>query len=222
VLRRWLEHLREHWQLRHDGDAEARRWIVVDTETTGLDPDRDPMLSIGAVAVCDGRICLGDSFELLVQSDAPPDPANVIVHGIGRTARESATPVAEAMRQWRAWRAGAPAVGFHAEFDRRVLRAAILRANLEPDRRPWLDLAHLAPALCQGASPSLRSLDDWLEHLQIPMHERHSAGADALATAQLLLRLLPLAARQQLQTLPQLRSLSRRWLARQQQLGGGA
>ncbi len=38
------------------------RFIALDSETTGLDPRRDRLITIGAVAVVDGEIRLDDSF----------------------------------------------------------------------------------------------------------------------------------------------------------------
>ena len=60
--------------------------------------------------------------------------------------------------------------------------------------RAWLDLAPLAGALVPEAYRyGGRSLDDWLAAFGIECTIRHNAAADALATAELLLRLRSLA-----------------------------
>jgi DNA polymerase-3 subunit epsilon len=64
----------------------------------------------------------------------------------------------------------------------------------QPFDNPWLDLAQLAPALFPAVP--LKSLDEWLARFGIPVGERHSAAADAFATALLAARLLPEARRQ--------------------------
>lgn len=203
-------------------DADARRWIVVDTETTGLNPDRDSMLSIGGVAIADGRLELADSFEMVVYAEGPVVAENVLVHGIGHELRAAGVPLEEAIPTWRSWRDGAPAIAFHAEFDRRMLRTAVRRAGLEPDPRPWLDVAHLGEALDPEFGDRPRSLDEWLEHASIPIVERHSAAADALATAQLLMKLLPEASRRGVTGLPALRRMARRHHRRRAAESGGA
>jgi DNA polymerase-3 subunit epsilon len=58
------------------------------------------------------------------------------------------------------------------------------------------------------------ALDEWLEHFQIPCLQRHQAAADALATAELLLRLWPRLRRETGGELAALERLaaSRHWL----------
>ena len=190
-----------HWLLRETGRAasgpDLHRWVVVDTETSGLDPQRDRLLAIGGVAVDDGAVVVDDSFEVVVQCDTTSDAKNVAVHGIGQVAQASGVPAVEAIGAFRDWAADAPRVGFHADFDRKVLRTAFASAGIEGDDCPWLDLAPLAAAL-QPDEQSRRdaSLDDWLVAFGIECTFRHNAASDALATAELLLRLRALAAAQ--------------------------
>jgi DNA polymerase-3 subunit epsilon len=106
-------------------------------------------------------------------------------------------PGPEALAAFRAWVADAPLVGFHADFDRAVLRNAYAGAGMPADDRPWLDLAPLAAALMpQAARYGGHSLDDWLAVFGIECTIRHNAAADALATAELLLRLRAMAVKQ--------------------------
>jgi len=188
-LRRWLG--------RDAAATPAGRWVVVDTETSGLDPERDRLLAIGAVAVDDGGILLDDSFEIVLQGDPSGDAANIVVHGIGHGAQAAGIPARGALEAFRAWTADAPRVGFHTDFDRAVLRVAFAGAGLPADDRPWLDLAPLAGALVPEAYRyGGRSLDDWLAAFGIECTIRHNAASDALATAELLLRLRAIAAQQ--------------------------
>jgi len=172
------------------------RWVVVDTETSGLDPMRDRLLAVGAVAVDDDGIVVDDSFEVVLRSTPSGDPENIVVHGIGHGAQAGGVAPVEALTEFSAWTAGAPRVGFHADFDRAVLGAAFDQAGIPRDDSPWLDLAPLAAALVPEAHRyGGRSLDDWLAAFGIECTIRHNAAADALATAELLLRLRAIAAR---------------------------
>ena len=188
-LRRWLS-----------GDTAPTlegRWVVVDTETSGLDPEHDRLLAIGAVAVDDDGISLDDSFEIVLKGDPSGDAANIVVHGIGHGAQAAGVPVRSALEAYREWAADAPRVGFHTDFDRAVLRVAFAGAGLPADDRPWLDLAPLAGALVPEAYRyGGRSLDDWLAAFGIECTIRHNAASDALATAELLLRLRGIGAKQ--------------------------
>ena len=63
------------------------RWVVVDTETSGLDMARDRLLSVGAVAVRGGKVLFAESFHRKVRQASPSAPGNIVVHGIGADAQ---------------------------------------------------------------------------------------------------------------------------------------
>ena len=141
--------------------------------------------------------CSDDSFELVLQGERAGDAANIAIHGIGHGAQAAGVPAPAALAAFRDWAGAAPRVGFHSDFDRVALRTAFARAGIAADAAPWLDLAALAQALVPETSrDGNRSLDDSLAAFGIECTIRHNAAADALATAELLLRLRAIAARQ--------------------------
>lgn len=192
----------------------AARWVVVDCETSGLDPARDRLLAVGAVAVRAGRIELGESFNAVLRQDAASDPANILVHGIGGEAQRNGRPAAEVLHEFSEFLGDGLPVAFHAPFDDAVLRRAMARQPGLRLPRGWLDLAQLAPALHPGPDRVRRALDDWLAEFGIACPARHDALADAYATAQLLLVLLAEAERQGAGTVDRMRRLERsgRWI----------
>ena len=195
----------------------AAHWVVVDCETSGLDPAHDRLLAVGAVTVRGGRIELGESFSAVLRQDAPSEPANILVHGIGGEAQRNGRPATQALRELSEFLGGGLPVAFHAPFDAAVLRRAMASAGLDTPRG-WLDAARLAPALFPGAGPATgerRALDDWLAEFGIACPARHDALADAYATAQLLLVLLAEAERQGAATVDRMRRLERsgRWIS---------
>jgi DNA polymerase III subunit epsilon len=184
------------------------RWVVIDCETSGLDAARDRLLSVGAVAIRDGRIQLSDFFEARVRQQMPSTAENILIHGIGGDAQLGGLPPEQVIRTLATHvDVAAIPVGFHADFDERVLRR-----HGFVTRSRWLDLATLAPALFPERKAKL--LDDWLSEFDIAAHGRHDALGDAFATAQLLLVALAEAKHQGIDTLQGLRRVqrSRRWL----------
>jgi DNA polymerase-3 subunit epsilon len=183
------------------------RWVVIDCETSGLDAARDRLLSVGAIAVRDGRIGLAESFQAHVKQQAPSAVDNILIHGIGGDAQLAGSPVTEVVQHLAAHAGDAMPVGFHADFD-----AAVLRRHGFVARSRWLDLAMLAPVLFPGRKA--QQLDDWLAEFGIASHARHDALGDAFATAQLLLVALAEAKRQGIDTVEALRAVERssRWL----------
>jgi DNA polymerase-3 subunit epsilon len=172
----------------------AQRWVVVDVETSGFDPSRDALLSVGAVGMrADGRVVPADSLEIIYRAPGSSSRQNVLVHGIGWQAQAQGMDPAQATRRFLDFIGAAPLVAFHAAFDRGFIARAVKVYVNQPFGNPWLDVAELAPALDEKAK--FKSLDEWLGHYSVPVSTRHSAAADAFATALLLARLLPAARR---------------------------
>ena len=188
-----------------------RRWVVVDVETTGLDPERDALLSVGAVALQPDGIDLTDSFEAFVRPPVASARDNILIHRIGAQAQVAGEPPEIVCDRFLRFVGESPLVGFHASFDRDFLSRAMMRARLTPPAE-WLDLAELAPAVHPGTSA--HALDDWLEVAHLAAMTRHSAASDALVTAMLFQWLLARVRRQD-RTVGRLRKLARgaRWVA---------
>jgi DNA polymerase III subunit epsilon len=209
---RWLKSLFGSAREPADGQARAggQRWVVLDVETSGLDRSNDKLLSIGAVAVSDRRIVVADSFEVVVRQDRASSRGNILVHEIGEEAQLQGVDPRQACREFLDYAGPSPMVGFHSGFDRAFLARAVKAYLGLPISSDWLDLAALAPAL--NPDVPAKGLDEWLDHFELTVGQRHHASADAFATALLFLRLLA-------QVQPRHRSfdhlrklsLSRRW-----------
>lgn len=186
AVRRWKS-LREHDASR---PARAGRWVVVDVESSGLDAGRDALIAVGALAVVDGAIDLADSFEVVLRQAAPSSDENIEVHGIGGTEQTEGEAPDAALAAFLEFAGKDPLVAYHAPFDSIMLRRAIDRHLGIAFRRPWLDLADVAPLAWPKYASRLDGLDAWLEQFAIPVAFRHRAIADCLATAQLMLMVL--------------------------------
>jgi DNA polymerase-3 subunit epsilon len=178
----------------------AARFVVADVEATGLDVQRDRLIAIGAVTVEAARIDLGRSFYVVLRQPEASSRENILVHGIGGTAQRGGNDPAEALLAFLEFAGKAPLVGFHAAFDNALIRRAMREFVGEPWERQWIDLAQLAPELIPEEARARQHLDAWLERFGIEVFNRHDAAADALATAQLLLALLPRAAERRVAT----------------------
>jgi DNA polymerase-3 subunit epsilon len=174
---------------------EVRRWIVLDVETSGLNPHSDRLLAIAAVALDVSpdferiAIVIGDSYEAVLKQDLPSSKAKILVHHIGAQAQADGRSPIEVLEEFRAWVGNCPLLAFHSAFDEAMLNRAYALAGLKPLQNEWLDIEPLAKIT--GVNPSLRALDDWLGHFGIECAVRHQAAADTFATAELLMRLWP-------------------------------
>jgi len=212
---RWLPLLRRapDWQ------AEPARWVVVDVETSGLDPARDRLLAIAAVALRVDwprrRLAIEakDSFEVVLRQPLPSARDNILLHGIGAQRQLEGVEPGRALQAFAAYLGDAPLLAFHAAFDRKLI-GRYLRAELGRElASPWLDIEHLCAAL--HPKQSARSLDEWLDVMGIACLARHEAAADAWAECELMLRLWPAVAAE-CSNWRQLQRLARhhRWIGR--------
>jgi DNA polymerase-3 subunit epsilon len=194
-------------------DPGETRWVVIDVETTGFDPAAHGLISIGGVAMhANGHVLPGDSLEIVFRQECASSKDNILVHGVGVDAQLKGTDPAEATIAFLDYVGACPILAFHAPFDRGFLARAVKMFVNQPFDNPWLDLAELAPALEPRANA--KALDEWLSRYGISVSLRHSAAADAFATALFAARLLPEARRQGARDFSAMQRLAResRWV----------
>lgn len=170
------------------------RFVVLDSETTGLDPRRDRLITIGAVAVENGEIRLDDSFEALLKLDY--NRASVTIHGITRDEASAGMDEPEALELFLDYLRDGVIVGHHIGHDIQTLNAAYARhfeMQLKNRALDTMDLTlHLNDDGAFADRPMAQgfSLDALCEMFGVAPHDRHTAGGDAFITAQVFLRLL--------------------------------
>ena len=173
------------------------RFVALDSETTGLDPRRDRLITIGAVAVVGGDILLDDAFEIMMP--VSHNTSSVTVHGITRDEARDGVPEPEALEAFLGYLGTGVIVGHHILHDITAINVACDRHFGLEIRNRFLDTMDLTLHLKrEGALPeSARiegfSLDQLCQLFGIVPHDRHTAGGDAFITAQVFQRLLRLA-----------------------------
>jgi DNA polymerase III subunit epsilon len=174
--------------------AREVRFVVLDTETTGLDPRRDRVISIGALAVRDGQILLDDTFEILLK--VAYNNASVTVHGITRDEARLGMDEPEALEVFLRFLRDGVIVGHHIGHDIQSINAACERHFGLQLKNRSLDTMDLTLQLKDAGAfegrkvPEGFSLDALCEMFDIVPHDRHTAGGDAFLTARVFLRLL--------------------------------
>ena len=172
----------------------VRDWAfaVIDTETTGLDPGCDRVVSLAVLPIDGGRLRFEAAVQLLVDPGLPIPPQTTAVHGICDADVGGAPDLAAALA------IAAPAlrdrivVGHNLAFDLAFLEPAGYR----PERR--LDTLQISRLLWRRGAG--HSLDALAARTGVVPQYRHSALGDAIATAQSLLACLPLLAARGLDT----------------------
>lgn len=193
-----------------------QRFVVLDLETSGLNMQRDHVLSIGAVVIEDGAIDLGQQFECTLKRHAQPVSPSVLIHGIAPSALAAGVAPAEGLLAFMQFVGDSPLLAFHAPFDQHMLSKALKQDLAYGLEHRFLDVADLAPMLCPDITLRQAGLDDWTAHFGLHVQQRHHASADALVTAELALILFSRARQQSLDSPAALADALARWQRRQQ------
>ena len=165
---------------------EAQRYVVVDVETSGLNMKKDRLISIGAIALREGRLDFSDAFQVVLRQAQVSTHANILIHGIGGSAQSGGVDPVEGLLAFLQYVGKSPLVAYHAFFDQSMIGKAMREyLGMELDQ-PWIDLAWVLPDFYSFRGDLNVALDDWLHHFGIENILRHNAVADAYATAKLL------------------------------------
>jgi DNA polymerase III subunit epsilon len=172
------------------------RWLVLDVETSGLDPQRDQLLAIAAIAVqvdwAAKRMSItpGDSFEVVLrQSEVATAKDNILLHGIGQQRQREGEPMADGLSAFARFAGSSPLLAFHAPFDQAMIGRFVLAHLDTPLPNRWVDIEQLCAVTHEKVRA--RALDEWMAHFGIVCANRHQAAADTLAECELLLRIWP-------------------------------
>ena len=200
----------------NDCSLREQRWVVLDLETTGLNLNKDLVLSIGAVVIEDGAIDFSQQFERTLQRHAHKLGPSVLLHGLGPSAIAAGSDPVDALLDFMEFVGDSPLLAFHAPFDQHMLGRALKDSLGYRLQHKFLDVADMAPMLCPQAHIREAGLDDWINWFQLQIFERHNASADAMATAELALILFSRARAQQIDSPSQLQQRLSQWKRRQQ------
>ncbi|SHK55654.1 DNA polymerase-3 subunit epsilon [Shimia gijangensis] len=174
-----------------DTPIRSLTFTVFDTETTGLLPHKDEIVQIGAVRVLNGKIIPGEEINQLVNPGMKIPAASTKVHKVTDRMVANAPDIHAASRSFHTFARDSVIVAHNAPFDMAFLRRHGKTNGLDW-RHPILDTVLLSAVLF-GAS-DVHTLDALCDRLgvTIPEELRHTALGDAVATGEVLCRMLPM------------------------------
>lgn len=171
--------------------------MALDLETTGLDPRRSEIVSIGMVPFSLSRIRVAERRYWLVRPSRSLDARSVTFHRITDTDLEGAPPIEEVLADILGAMAGYLPVVHYRHIERAFLDAATRKAWQEPLSFPVIDTMSLEARIHRqswlarlrrwsGRAPRSIRLHDSRTRYGLPHYHGHHALNDALATAELL------------------------------------
>ncbi|MCL7762877.1 3'-5' exonuclease [Polaribacter sp. Z014] len=180
---------KECFRGKQNAEFENIRFVIFDTETTGLDIKKDRILSIGTIAVIDKTIKVSDNLECYLTQDLF-NTETVKIHGILKQGTIHKVTEQEGIIQFLEHIKNAVLVAHHAAFDVAMINQALKRLNLPKLKNKVLDTGHLFVKSKLDTSKKHFSLDELSLRFNIPQHDRHTASGDAFITAILFVKLL--------------------------------
>lgn len=168
------------------------RWAVVDLETTGLDAERDEIISFAVLPIDGGRARPGAASYRLVRPARMPEAGSIRIHGIRPADLAQAPALAELRDELLEAMMGRLVVAHAAHVERGFLGPVLDEAGVGL-RGPVLDTRELGRAWLADRDPGTRprrtELSELAALLGLPAHRPHHALGDALTTAQVFLAL---------------------------------
>ncbi len=177
-------------------------FVVFDLETTGLNPQQEEIIEIGAVRIQNGE--LADTFSQLVASRNPLSEKIQSITGIKPSMLEGKPDLKDVLPRFLDFMKGSILVAHNARFDMGFLKHHYLTIFHEALEYPYLDTLALSRSLLRMKS---YSLDRIAKKLGLGDFTHHRALEDAQITAKAFLKLIQIAKKKRATTLAQLECL---------------
>ena len=155
------------------------KFVVLDVETTGLNPDEHRIVEISLVSVENGEVI--EAWTSLINPEGPVGKTEI--HGITNNDVRNAPLFREKLVDVTNRISNVAVVAHNAKFDLSFLKSEYLRS--EKDLPVFSSICTLRASNYYQPHLSRRRLIDCCEDIGIEISNAHSATGDAIATAQL-------------------------------------
>lgn len=175
------------WEVDLNKKVKDTTFVVIDTETTGLDLKKDEVISVGAYKIVDLTLSFSEKLNLYLKTDLCRIEDSIKIHGITPDKLKNGLERKEALHQFLEFTKGAVLVGYFLEFDLEMLKKHLKEElNLNVSFYGF-DVLDLYPKKTLDRIPKLNEL---LEEYDLPTTSFHNALEDAYMTALLFLKLV--------------------------------
>jgi len=183
-------------------------YTVFDTETTGLNPSEgDEIIQIGATRIVGGKLRRQECFEQLVDPQRDIPAAGIPIHGITPEMVQGQPRIDSVLPAFHTFAQDTVLVAHNAAFDMRFLQLKEARTGVRFEQ-PVLDTLLLSAAV--HPNQESHGLEAIAERLGVTVLGRHTALGDAMVTAEVFLKLLPLLQAAGIHTLGQAREAAQK------------
>ncbi len=169
----------------------ADEYVCLDTETTGLNPKKDEILSIGAVHIKSNKILMRKTLNIFVKPSKNVSAESIKIHHIRPVDLENAVDPKDAILELLEFIGNRPIVGYYIKFDIAMINKYIkeyLGIKLPNESIEVSSMYYKTrPKNSEYQFVDLK-FDTIMENLDIPVLGKHDALNDAIMTAMIFLK----------------------------------
>ena len=166
--------------------------IVYDTETTGLNPKKDEILSIGAVKVKNNKILISKKFEIFVKPNRNINEESIKIHHIRNIDLENGKNPQDALEDFLYFIGNRTLVGYYLEFDVKMINKYLLPTIGIKLPNQQVEVSQIYHKKKRRSIPDGRidlRFDSIMKDLNLPIFSKHDALSDAIMTAMMYIKL---------------------------------
>lgn len=193
LARKWnMSKLKDKKYLYLFGEEPLNEYVCLDCETTGLNPRKDEILSIGAVLIKENKIIMRKTLNIFVKPSKNVTAESIKIHQIRPVDLENAITPKEAIYELLEFIGSRPIVGYYIKFD---------MAMLSKYTKQYIGIK-IPNRMIEVSSMYFRTrhrhseyefvdlkFDTIMKELNIPELGKHDALNDAIMTSMIFLKL---------------------------------
>jgi DNA polymerase III subunit epsilon len=171
---------------------ENNEMVVFDTETTGLNPKKDEIISIGAIKIKENKILMNKKFHIFIKPKEDINEQSIKIHQIRNIDIQDAYNIQKGVESFLHFIGSRPLIGYHLQFDVAMINKYInpLLGITLPNRQ--IEVAKLYRK--KRANKALEgfidlSFDAIMKDLSLPIFGKHDAINDSIMTAMIYIKL---------------------------------
>ncbi len=173
-------------------EAQNDEVIVFDCETTGLNPKKDDIVSIGAVRVKANKIFTNEALHLYVKQAKQISPESIAIHQIRHCDLDDAVSIDEAIEKFLHFIGNRTLVGYFLEFDVAMINKYIkpMYGITLPNKQEEVSAIYYDKKIARipQGNVDLR-FNTIIKNLDLPIFKAHDALNDAVMTAMMYVKL---------------------------------
>lgn len=177
----------EYWKKYTESfKSPATKYVVISMETSGLDTEKDVIMSIAATSIVENRIILKDSFEIYIKHTTPLDISldNEFIT-VSKVEKVSEEVAIETLIEYLG---NSIFIGHRIDFDIEMLNQMLSRFKLGKLKNEAYDIEAMFNKLSE-TNDKKYAMEEMSIFLNISISERNSVADDAYSIAILFLKL---------------------------------